>query len=615
VILLEFAAQGVRGVAPAGGRATLRPGYNVVTADGAVLRRLLEALLFPGASDGEALPRAPGGPAGGQLRAGLTLVGNDRITYRLVRDFGGASQLHRFDAETRSFALLTQDLAEITEVLRTAGGAPSPERFAALLCLSGADLPSRQGGGLAHSAGSAPVRVALPPEQARKKIADLKSELLKAKEAEKLQTRQDALQARAYKLEETLKAGAKLKEGLEKARAERASLDPAVAVLAQLGDPEAKLGAFEKAASKREEALGRLTAEREVIQSAEELGAPQPFWRERDFLIGAGAGLGALALGIVGAAGGGVMRHLALLALPAFGWAAWVAWGWVARLEVWERVARKRRVVDDWERKMLDQFEKDAGEIRAAMKELGVEKVQDLRDLAGRIGDGDSVVAEWKRRIAEWGADPEVATARAQKAKLEKELGEVEERMQEEVGGFVRDSRSIEAEIRRLEGELANPAPPSPPPVAAGPVRPAGDPLRLLLEGAAADLGGSPAAALRSIQQKASQALTGITFQRLTGLSADDRGNVQAQTGGRVVPAATLPPADRDLLYIALKLGFMEVALAQGKAVALVDDCFAGLSDGARRLVARIIKQLARPGQVVHATSDGAFREAADHSA
>lgn len=616
MILLEFAAQGVRGVAPAGGRATLRPGYNVVAADGAVLRRLLEALLFPDAADGETLPRAPGGPAGGQLRAGLTLVGNDRVTYRLVRDFGGASQLHRFDAETRSFALLTQELAEITQVLRSFGGAPSPERFAALLCLSGADLPSRQGGGLAHSAGAAPVRVALPPEQARKKIADLKGELLKAKESEKLQTRQDGLQARVFKLEETLKAGAKLKEGMGKAQADRAALDPVVAVLAQLGDPEAKLGAFEKAASKREEALGRLTAERETIQRAEELGAPQPFWRERDFLIGAGAGLGALALGIVGAAGGGVMRYLSLLALPASGWAAWVAWGWVAQLEGWERVTRKRRVVDDWERKMLDQFEKDAGEIRAAMKELGIEKVQDLRDLSSRIGDGDSVVAEWKRRIEDWQADPEVADARAQKAKLEKELAEVEERMQQEIGGFVRDSRSIEAEIRRLEGELASPAPPPPPPpVAAGPARPAGDPLRLLIEGAAAQLGGSPAAAVRSIQQKASQALTGITFQRLTGLSADDRGNVQAQAGGRIVPAATLPPADRDLLFIALKLGFMEVALAQGNGVALVDDCFAGLSDGARRLVARMIKQMARPGQVVQATSDGAFREAADHSA
>lgn len=120
---------------------------------------------------------------------------------------------------------------------------------------------------------------------------------------------------------------------------------------------------------------------------------------------------------------------------------------------------------------------------------------------------------------------------------------------------------------------------------------------------------------MRAIQQKASQTLTGITFQRMAGVSADDRGNLQVQMGGRLVPAATLPAADRDLLFIALKLGFMEGALAQGKAVGYVDECFAGLTDGARRLVARVLKQLARPGQIVHATSASSFKEAADHSA
>src|SRR5690242_464145 len=93
VLLLEFAAQGVRGVAPTGGRAALRPGYNVVAAEGPALRRLLEALLHPDARDAEALPRTAGGPGGGPLRGGLTLVGDDRVAYRLVRDFAAGCQL------------------------------------------------------------------------------------------------------------------------------------------------------------------------------------------------------------------------------------------------------------------------------------------------------------------------------------------------------------------------------------------------------------------------------------------------------------------------------------------------------------------------------------------
>jgi hypothetical protein len=177
VILLEFAAQGIRGVAPAGGRATLRPGYNVVAADGAALRRLLEALFYPDPHDADALPRPSGAATGGSLRAGLTLVGNDRVTYRLVRDFQGAAQLHRFDAEKRAFALVASELPDIAAFLQRTAGVPTASRLAALFSLSAAELPSRQGAvGLSGGAASlAPARSGLSPEQATRKIAQLRA--------------------------------------------------------------------------------------------------------------------------------------------------------------------------------------------------------------------------------------------------------------------------------------------------------------------------------------------------------------------------------------------------------------------------------------------------------
>jgi hypothetical protein len=95
----------------------------------------------------------------------------------------------------------------------------------------------------------------------------------------------------------------------------------------------------------------------------------------------------------------------------------------------------------------------------------------------------------------------------------------------------------------------------------------------------------------------------------------DDRGNVHVQTGGRPVPALSLPPADRDLVFLALKLSLLEQGLAAGKMVAIADDAFAGLSEGARRFAARLLKQIAKPGQLLHATTDPAFKEAADHAA
>jgi hypothetical protein len=615
VILLEFAAQGIRGVAPTGGRATLRPGYNVVAADGATLRRLLEALFYPDPRDGEALPRATGGPANAPLRAGLTVVGNDRVTYRLVRDFTAGAQLHRFDPEKRSFALVSADLAEIGRVMQKTVGVPTPARLRALLALSAADLPSKQGGtGALPSA--APQRPSLTPEQAKRRIEALRGELEKAKVAEKLQYQQDGLQARAFKLEEALKAGAALRAAVERAEAARAELGTAAAVAAKLGDPEARLATFDKASAKRAEAAAKVEAEREGIAAAEAAGAPNPFWKDPLFWAGVGAGVVLAGVGIAGAVGKTDLRYVALLDVPAFGWAAWVALRWVGALETWEKVERRRRVVDDWEAKVEVQWQKDAADVLEAVKALGVSKPADLREALARARDAEAAVAEAKARLAAWEGSPEAQGAMAEKAKVEEALRAVEAKLSAEVGGFVRDVRSVESEIQRLEADAAAPATPAAAPAApAAPPRPAGEPLKVLVELAAAELGGSPTAAVRAVAQKASGTIAGLSFQRLQAIQVDDRGNIQVQTGGRPVPAMTLPAADRDLVYLALKLAFVEQALAAGKLVAVSDDAFGGLSEGARRFAARLLKQIAKPGQLVHATTDPSFKEAADHAA
>jgi hypothetical protein len=612
VILLEFAAQGIRGVAPAGGRAALRPGYNVVAAEGSALRRLLEALFYPAPGDGEALPRATGGPSGAPTRAGLTVVGDDRVTYRLVRDFKGAAQLHRFDAEQRSFALVSGDLAEIGAFLQKTAGVPSAGRLSALLTLSVAELPSRQGGAGTGAGAAAlqPTRSGLSPEQARKRLAQLRDELEKAKVAEKLQFQLDGAQNRLFTLEEALKGGRDAQEGLARAEAARAELDPLAAAAAALGDPDARLAAHDKVTAKRDEARARVASERAVLDEAG--GPPRPVWEWPQFWAGAGAGVALAAVGAAGAASGSSARYLLLLDIPAFGYAAWVALRWVGLVEGHEKQGRRRRVVDDWEQKIEAQYARDTAAVQAVLKAAGVSKVSELREALGRVADADAVVAEWRRRVAEWEASSEGKGAREEKARAEEEHRALEARMSAEVGGFVRDVRSVEMELQRLESEAAAPA--APPPRPAAPAA-SGEPLRALLTRAAAELGGSPSGAARTVAPKASQALNGLTFQRMGALQVDDRGGVHAVIAGRPTPALTLPPADRDLVFLALKLGFLEHALQEKKGIAVVEDVFAGLSDGARRFAARLLKQLARGGQVVHATGDALFKEAADHTA
>ncbi len=609
MLLLEIAAQGVKGVLPAGGSARLRPGYNVVACDGAALRRLLEALYSPGPRDAEALRAGAGGT--GAMRAGLTLAGDDGVTYRLVRDFAAGAQLHRFDPQKRAFALVSQDAAEIARHLQQPIGIPGSARRA-LLALSAAELPSRRGVGAATAA-PVPPRRALSAAEAPRRAAELRAELDRARKAEKLQYSLDGLQSRLFKLEEALKDGARVREAEEAANAALAELAPAAAVADELGDVDAKLSAHRKALAKRDEALAKIEAERTVLDEADGRGPPLPFWRDASFWAGIGGGGAALAIALAAGTAMG-LRYVALLDIPTFGWAAWVALGWVSALEDHGRLGRRRNIVEDHERKVLEGFDRESADVRAALKALGVAGIPELQEALNRLSDARSAAAGARERREELEARPGTRSAQAEKARVEAELREAEAGLAAETGGYLRDPRSVEAELQRLESEAASPEPePAPAPPAPAPALAAADPLHELMQAAAKELGGSPAAAVRSLQAKASQVIQALSGNRITSLGVDDRGNLVVQAGGRSSSAGSLPPADRDLAFLALKLAVIERALAAGKVVALADDAFAGLPEGARRLAGRILKQLARPGQLVHATSDVAFRESADH--
>src|SRR4051794_33067415 len=137
--LLEFAAQGVRGLSPTV-RAALRPGYLVLTPAGApppAFAGLLSALLYADGRGGEASFAAPGQKG----KAGITLLGNDQVTYRLVRERGGVGALHRLNKATNAFELVSEDAAETGQFLRSAVGVPLRPAFDHLFTFGATQLP------------------------------------------------------------------------------------------------------------------------------------------------------------------------------------------------------------------------------------------------------------------------------------------------------------------------------------------------------------------------------------------------------------------------------------------------------------------------------------------
>jgi hypothetical protein len=608
VLLLEIAAQGVRGFAPPSGRIALRPGYNVVAGDGAVMLRLIAALFHPDRAPDASL--RPGPAAGGApVRAGLTLSGDDGVTWRVVRDLSGPCQLQRYDPERRAFQSMTQDPGRIAEALRGAG-VPSPERFGAVLSLVAADFPSRRApGGLA--AVSQPVaRRSLAPGEVREKLEALRSEMARARGAEMVQAEMDGLQSRLFKLEELLKSGEQVKDRLRTAQAAVAALAGAEAALATLRDPPGRLAACRKATARRDEALQKIAQERDAQTGA---AAPAPLWRQPGFVVGLAVGasslLGALVLDL---------RSLALVAIPATAGAAFEALRWVGKAEGFETAGRRTRWLGERERKANEAWEREIADVRAAMAAAGVATVAELADLVARVQEARAVLAEAEAGITSWEALAETKDAEAERVQVQQEIGELEQKLTAETGGFLRDTHSLDAEIARLERELEPPgadAPAAPQERAAPTPRPGGDPLRTLFESASAELSLSPGAALRAMQSRIVQVLPALTAQRLANFFVDERGNLQVQTGGKLVPAATLPAGDRDACFAVLKLGFAEQGLAAGKSVVVLEDAFGVLPEGARRVLARLLKQVSKGRQVVHATPDPIFREAADHAA
>jgi hypothetical protein len=612
VLLLEIAAQGVRGFAPERGRVLLREGYNVVAGDGAAIRRVVAALFHPDLPPDPIL-RSEGAGGGGVVRAGLTLTGDDGVTWRVVRDLAGGCQLQRFDADKRSFESVLQDPVRIAEVLRAAG-VPSPERYAAVLSVAAADFPSRQApsGVTGILSAAAPRRTATAPAESRKKLEAARVELEHARAAEQVQSQMDTAQSRLFKLEEMLKSGEQVKERVRAAQAGMAAFAAGETALATLGDPAARLAACARATARRDEALAKVAAERDAQEEAASPGS-RTLLQQPGFLAGLGVGAVALLAGLFTD-----VRSLALAAIPATGWSAFEGLRWIGRAESAEMAGRRSRWLSERERKAVDLWERETAAVRGVMSAAGVTTLAELEDLLGRAREARASLEEAEAGFATWQARAETSDAEAERAAVQREIGVLEGQLTSGDGGFVRDTHSLEQEIARLErevetgpfeplGEVSVEEPaPAPPP--------RGEALRTLMERASAELGLTPGAALRALQPRVLQLLPVLSGQRLANFFVDERGNLQVQAAGKLVPTGTLGVPERDLCFAVLKVAFLEQGLAAGKSVAVLDEAFAVLPEGSRRTLARVLKQLAKGRQIVHGTTDVLFREAADHA-
>lgn len=605
MLFVELAAQAVRGFSPSV-RVALKSGYvglKSPTSVPAPLAGLLAALCFPDGRGGDLVYLAPGAKAG---RAGLSLQGKQQSLWRVVRDLGGAGGVHRLNPKTSQYEVVTQDAVEVAQVIRTEAGFPARPAFEHVFSFSGAQLPSRRpkqpkGGisGIPKLLG--PVQPDLT--EARQRIAALERELEGAKSAQELQFRFDGVQAELFSVEAKLKEYEELKAKVMAARQEL-SQTPTPKSLGLPEDIVARVRRFKDEKKRRDEALEKLSAEREQAIDSSAL-AVDPLERDRRFWLALAMGLALLGLG---ASLEGGARYVALLAIPAFTAATVIALRFVEDLQRKSREASKGDVFAQREKKIHDEFQLSTAMVKMAFDKTGTETPDELAAAMAKVEELAPALMELELELAHREAAPATLELPAKVSAMKGELEALNQKLLALSGGYVREVREIERELVALRETLSPPAPVTQDftPVSVGPTETFDDPIPAVMQ-LGAELFSTDITTLWSVlKDRSVQYLKALTDQRYHGIDVVAEGRSKVMAPGRIVPASELPARDLDLLYLSIRLTLVEKYASVEKVPIIIEDSFGSVIDGAKQsLLGRMLKHIGSLTQVLHVTGVG----------
>jgi hypothetical protein len=622
----EVAVQNVRGFT-AQGRFPFKQGYLVLkppAAEVSPLAGLALGLLYADGRGEESKFVATGQKSG---KAAFTFVGNDNLTYRLLRDLGGTGTLHKQAVTGQPPELVSDDAAEIGQYLRSQAGLPARSTFEQVYCLMANQMPSRRprprisrpgdpkrpslssGPQLASNQAVEPAED-IPAAEAR--IKELEDELRRSREVDELQFKLDGLNSNLFEVERKLNSTEGIKVAIRDA--ENAwNAAPTTESLGLPADIRARVERYPKVISKKDEALARLQAEREA-EAAAMPKAVAPLKQNPLFWVGIGAGTLFLLAGIIlsVALENAAWRYMVLLDIPAYGFAAFLALRYVEDLSSTTSVRSKEGMFSAREKKILEEFDLEAAPVRKALKLLELESPEDIPAVLDRKGLLEQKVNELRDQLTAMEAAPDFVAASGQREETKRGIEELNVAISKV--GYVRDMRTVERDISRTKESIALAK--APPPASAGPVggpaEPLEDPSPALMKQAADIFQVDIPTVSGQLRDRCIQYLTALTDRRYQGVDWDTEGRGFVISAGRQVPVGEIVPRDLDMYYLALRMTVVEKASAKVKYPFLLEHPFAGMDEVKLPLVGRMLKHLGTLTQVLHVTSHPGFAQLAD---
>ena len=645
---LEVAVQNVRGFS-AQGRFQLKPGFLVLkppAAEITPLAGLTLALLY---SDGRGEDASFSAQADKRGKAAFTMLGQDSLTYRLLRELGGSGTLHKQTAPGQPPEQVSNESAEISQFLRAQVGLPSRNVWEQVFCLMPSHLPSRRPrvrtsksdlkrpsmpgaasnpgmhGGLASNPSMpalASTQAVAPAEDipaAEAKLKELEKELVKSREVEEVQFKLDGLNSQLFEVERKLKSTDGVKVAVRDAEAAWNSA-PTPESLGLPADILTRVERYPKVVPKRDDALNRLAVEREQDAAAAPV-AVEPLKQNSLFWVGMGAGalflLGGIILGMVVDTG---WRYLTLLDIPAFGWAAMLALRYVDDLSKTSSVRNKEGMFAAREKKVLEEFEAEASPVRKAMKILELESHEDIPGVFERKGLLEQRLNELRDQLAAMEADPDFIAAGQQRDSIKQQIDELGAEVGKK-GSFVRDLREVERDLSRTKESIALAKAGGHAPVAPGAAagaEPAGasgpmeDPSPVLMM-LAADLLSTDITTLGGmLRDRCTQYLSALTDRRYLGVEWDKDGRGSVFVPGQQLLVGEIPPRDLDMYYLALRMVVVEKVSTRVKYPFILEHPFVGMDEVKLPLIGRMLKHLGTLTQVLLVTNHPGLAQMAD---
>ena len=648
----EVVVQGVRRFGDVR-RFTLQPGYNVLyglsAAGKSTLHDVLLSLLFarPPEGEGESFKSLlPQGQAA--CRAGMSLnLGGE--TWRVLKDYQqNAVTLSRYAVAEKRFDLVYSQPAQIIRWLGETAGLTVGPPFGRLFTMTHADFPSltapvtvvasrRDGNSSDMSMFEDRLRTMSLPDK-RNMLAILTEEYRRHAEMKTLEFLQDGMRTKLYEVEALMK---KREEALEKIKEIDLELKDIVKLPKLPDGIDERIEAYKRHEKTREAELEHLLPRQQDAHAELDSVIPAPFTekdmrrmkepldiaiellkRDRQLDAGVAAMLIGLPMILFGSTTGVIGMLLAAVGIGLIAYR-----GLLVFLKGKERFDALVKTVDqvDEQVKLVERkWDIETTVVRNLMKAYNADDPREMKEIEKTR---DALVVRKSAlttEIAELALPSGDTNLDVHQARFQKQITNVDERLQAMSSKFTTDPKDLEPQIERLDREVAR---------AEGRKATSRAKLFGLDEADAGDDDGDARNAivtaveawcgsrradmgrvLRTLQEAYAKNLKALSGGKLSDANFDATGSVSAREEGRPpLPFESLDSMGKDAAWLSLRMTFFQLeSRGTRRMLALLDDPFE-FEEGRLATISRALKSLGPNAQVIHLTSRPIHQRHADH--